>query len=1095
MKEKLILLLLLVTTISFGQKLPKEMKISEDGTRLQLGGHPTKGFYNEDKMPVIELTFPSNDFLTTLERSQEDILATMVVDGETYDSVGVRIKGLTSRSVVTKKFSLNITLDAFKEQNHKGYETLNLNNGLEDPSFVREILYNHVGRNYGPSLKTNYAQLYVNGEYWGPYTNVQQLNGEFIREWFASNDGTRWRALSKAWREGPGSGPDGDGGIIDTTFGGDIPIDGGDIPIDTIFGGDIPIDTVFGEPTDTFFGGEPIDTTNGDLFGAIFGAGMSTLNYLGEADSTYYDYYLLKKTKKENPWEDLRRGTEKLNTLPTDNNLYDNLKDYLDIDKALWFIAHENIFMDSDGYITKGGMDYYVYWESETGRLVPLEYDGNSIMEIGFLQTDLSPFYQENNENYPLVNRLLKTPELRQRYLAHYRNILENYYTPAYIGMLIDGYADKIRASLAMDNPKRVYTPEEFENDLIHLKNEIIARRDFLTNHSEINTTGLTINDVTTISQAPISGESVTISASISGDKSIEKVRLYYGEGIIGTFERLDMTGDGQGNFSATIPGFSAGKYVRYYVEAIAGDDAKTATFAPKGAEHDVYVYRVKVGAASEKTVVINEIMASNNTTTADQDGEYDDWIELFNTTNQVIDLTGYFLSDNSQKLDKYDIPEGTIIPANGYLIVWADEDGMQEGLHANFKLSSSGEELFLVNADTLIIDEITFGQQTTDMALARAPNGTGDFELRPATFKTNNDGEIPMSDINFRAVVINEIVASNDSTSMIVDVDGEYDDWIELYNNTNTEIDLTGVYLSNGKTNLKKWQFPKGTKISAKGYLIVWADDDVEQTGLHANFKLKKSKDELTLSNTDGRIIDSLSFAAQITNIAYARVPNGTGAFQTTTSTFNENNDNISENENMEACSIPSEPIVVQGSRNSVIMEWVKIEEAKNYTIQIRFKGKDKWILTATVSRSKVMIYGPNNDFEYRIKANCEGEESVYSPIYEFSISDNLIAATSRSNDNGLEQIKIEENSISVKIFPNPVFNLLNVTYQNKSDNTKVSIYNNIGQRIYQQTLSKGIEVHSLSVNHLKAGCYLLMIEESGEKNYVQKFIKTSPF
>ncbi len=720
MKKVFVLIGILCSLNLFGQKVPKEMKISDDGTRLTLGMNETKGFYDEAKNPVIELTFPSDNFISMLNSTREDIIAKMTVDGVVYDSVGVRIKGLTSRSVEKGKYSFNITVDAFKKQDVKGYETLNLNNGYEDPSFVREILFNHVGRNYGPSLKTNYAQLYINGEYWGPYANVQQLNGEFIREWFASNDGTRWRAINKEWSEG---------------FGGGFPLDtlGGGPSIDTIWG-ENPFDTLGGQfPIDTFGGEFPNDPNF-----SLFGEGKSTLNFLG-ADTAYIPHYQLKKSKKENPWEDLAINTAPLNTLPTDNDLYDNLKNNLDIDKALWFIAHENIFTDSDGYLYKGGMDYYVYWEAETGRLIPLEYDGNSVMVTGEYEMNWTPFYREYDERFPLVNRLLASPELRQRYLAHYRTILADYFTPEYMDMLIDGYANQIRASIGMDT-KRIYGPAAFESELLALKNHVRARRDFLLNKVEINSVGLDISQVTTITQSPSSGESTLISAIISGDKAVDKVRLYYGEGLIGTFESIEMSDNGQGNYSAAIPGFTEGKYIRYYVEAIAADNFKTATFSPKGAEHDVFIYRVSTGEVGEPTIVINELVASNDAVVADQDGEFDDWIELYNTTTEAIDLTGYFLTDNALNLDKYDIPEGTIVPAKDYLIIWADEDGIQEGLHANFKLSRSGESLFLVNADTVIIDEVIFDKQTTDIAYARFPNGTGSFETRTPTFNSNNN-------------------------------------------------------------------------------------------------------------------------------------------------------------------------------------------------------------------------------------------------------------------------------------------------------------------------------------------------------------------
>lgn len=713
MKKILPIYFLCFALFGYSQNFPDEMRLSADGTQLQLGGQSTTGFYNESKIRIIELTFPNDNFWEEITAAgDDDVMASVTIDGEFFDSVGVHFKGATSdfRNDSEKK-SFNISMDAFIDnQDVKGYETLNLNGNYEDPSSIREILFNHIGRYYTPGLKTNFAELYINGTYWGPYENVQQLNGEYIREWFMSNDGTRWRAEQAAAVNAGGGGQGGGG------QGGGPPMGGG----------------------------------GGQGGGGRFGQGMSTLNFLG-ADTAYIPNYALKKTKKENPWADLAAGTEQLNLLPTDNDLYDNLKDYLDIDKSLWFLVHENLFTDSDGYINKGGSDYYVYWEAETGRLVPLEYDGNSVMQFQSTTT-WSPFHKEEEVDFPLMNRLFASDDLRQRYLAHYRVVLEDYFTPEYMDELIDGYAAQIRESIEND-AKRITEPADFEAEIINLKNHVRARRDYLLSNLEMNVQGATISSVSTVTTAPNIGENVEITATISDDLATENVRLYYGEGLVGTFDRVDMIANGDGTHSAMISGFSAGSYVRYYVEAIAADAAKTVTYSPRGAEHDVFVYRVNVGEAMASDVVINEFMASNDTTVADQDDEFDDWIELYNTTSTDIDLTGYFLSDNAENLDKYDIPDGTMIPANGYLMVWADEDGMQDGLHANFKLSAGGEELFLVNPDTVVIDEITFGEQQTDVAYARTPNGTGEFAFKVPTFGTNNDGgTTSLDDVEFGA-------------------------------------------------------------------------------------------------------------------------------------------------------------------------------------------------------------------------------------------------------------------------------------------------------------------------------------------------------
>jgi hypothetical protein len=137
--------------------------------------------------------------------------------------------------------------------------------------------------------------------------------------------------------------------------------------------------------------------------------------------------------------------------------------------------------------------------------------------------------------------------------------------------------------------------------------------------------------------------------------------------------------------------------------------------------------------------VVINELMASNSSTAADQDGEYDDWIELFNNTGSAYDLTGHFLTDTNSDLTRWQFPNGTSISGNGFLIVWADGDTLQTGLHANFRLSADGEEVLLVNPSGKVIDEVIFGPQSTDRSYARVPNGTGPFSIQRPTFNASN--------------------------------------------------------------------------------------------------------------------------------------------------------------------------------------------------------------------------------------------------------------------------------------------------------------------------------------------------------------------
>jgi len=136
--------------------------------------------------------------------------------------------------------------------------------------------------------------------------------------------------------------------------------------------------------------------------------------------------------------------------------------------------------------------------------------------------------------------------------------------------------------------------------------------------------------------------------------------------------------------------------------------------------------------------------------------------------------------------------------------------------------------------------------------------------------------------------LVINEIQASNANT--ISDDSGEYDDWVELYNNSASDISLSGYFLSDDSGDLSKWAFPSVT-ISANSYLIIWTDNDTSQTGNHANFKLSAAGEALLLVNPGLTIIDELVFGAQITDRSYGRYPNGTGGFAELYPTYNGEN------------------------------------------------------------------------------------------------------------------------------------------------------------------------------------------------------------
>lgn len=634
-------------------------------------GLKTSGLFDPAVFHTISLTFTQANWQTLLTAGRNfgtNTYCSLITldNGATNIGAGARYKGNTSFNGPGVKKSFNIEFDwpiANSNGHLMSYTTINLNNAFGDETIMREPLYFTVMSKYTPCPQGAMARVHVNGALWGVFSLTQQENGQLIKEWFPSNDGDRWRTPNA-----------------------------------------------------------PSQTAN-SAFGYINGSTNV---------STYQPYYDLRTTNSptSNAWQRLVNAIYVLNTTPT-NQLRDRLEDVFAVDNWLWFLAIENIFADDDSYWNKGA-DYSFYWEVESGRIHPVQHDGNEALTVP-ADTTLTPVYGETTAIRPLLYRMLPVSELRQRYLAHMRTVLRERYHPAVMTPLIDRFhALSIDAIIA--DPNKSFTMATYTNDLRTLKAYVTNRYNFLTNHAELRPLPPVIVDVFDPNPLPTGGQVpfVTAQVAASGTNGIDSVWLYYRDKTYGRFAVSPMFDDGahgdgaagDGVFGGATTNYPAGNKIHYYVEARSANAARAAAFHPDNAEKDTHAYFVAVGTAIKSGVIINEVMPSNTATIADPQGEFDDWIELRNLTALDIDLTGRYLSDEPGNPRKWQFPAGTIIPANGYLLIWADEDGMAPvGLHASFKLNSMGEEIFLTDTDAnynVILDSLSYGPMDTDRAYGR---------------------------------------------------------------------------------------------------------------------------------------------------------------------------------------------------------------------------------------------------------------------------------------------------------------------------------------------------------------------------------------
>ena len=267
------------------------------------------------------------------------------------------------------------------------------------------------------------------------------------------------------------------------------------------------------------------------------------------------------------------------------------------------------------------------------------------------------------------------------------------------------------------------------------------------------------------------------------------------------------------------------------------------------------------VTTADGQSIVINEFMARNDTAVQDPAGDHDDWIEIYNPGPQIVDVAGMYLTDRLSNPTKWQVPDGvpalSRITPGGYLVVWADDDTNEPGLHAGFKLDDQGEAIGLFDADGTLIDSVTYGPQLPDRSYGRFPDGTAAWQ----TFSLPTPGQPNEQD--HPDVIISEIMYhpySDDFTAE--DTGAEY---IELFNRGATAVSLRNWQITDGIA----FTFPN-VVLDAGDYLVVAADPHVF-AGLYPDTgnviggwdgRLGNSGETVVLYDEAGEVVDSVHYA-----------------------------------------------------------------------------------------------------------------------------------------------------------------------------------------------------------------------------------------
>ena len=275
--------------------------------------YPDKELFDLSILRTLFFEFKAPDWekeLMTFYGTDVEVPAKLTVDGQTYDSVGVSFRGASSYMGAGegRAKSMNVSMDFLKKDQHlMGVHTLNLLNCNGDASRMSTVLYSAFAQGRVPAPKANLVEVVINGESWGIFCAAEQFNRDFLKQRFGNSDGARWKVKGR-----PGA--------------------------------------------------------------------DSGLSFRGEDLAAYKERYQIRSKDNAEDWTALRELCRTLSTTPLEE-LEAKLQPIFDIEGALWFLALDVALSNSDGYWTRAS-DYSI-WRDAKGVFHVIPHDMNEALGIG----------------------------------------------------------------------------------------------------------------------------------------------------------------------------------------------------------------------------------------------------------------------------------------------------------------------------------------------------------------------------------------------------------------------------------------------------------------------------------------------------------------------------------------------------------------------------------------------------------------------------------------------------------------------------------------------------------------------------------------
>jgi len=603
---------------------------------------------------------------------------------DTVLNVGFRLRGNTSR--LAGKKSYKISVNSFVQgQKYKSLKKINLNGEHNDPSIVRSKLnWDFLRKNQLPSTRVAFTEFYINQVYYGIYINVEHINDDFLELRYGNSNGNLYKCLWPANLQ--------------------------------------------------FISTDPED-------------------YKMESDGRRV--YDLKNNNDLDDYSDLSNFIDILNNTPIDE-LYCELSKVFDVEDYLEILAIDVLTGNWDAYAFNKN-NYYLYHNPATDRFQYIPYDLDNTLGIDWFGEDWT---QKNIYNWspdwdylPLYERLMESDEMKAIFSFFIKDITAQF-EEADFNEPIDDFRDLIAPYAELDTFRILdygFTYDEFwdsfDTDIPYGHVDSGVKPFYEARAGSANDQVIEQNIAPIIRYIKVepleTSLPVLVKAFVEDEaipESVYALHTYLGE-LDSTLlydDGLHGDGDAMDGYYANVIGMFEEIGI-LEIQIKANDILDNTRLTPC----EALPYFIELG----DPLVINEFMAKNESTIQDNVGLYSDWVELYNNSNEDINLSGYYLSDDLSNSTKWAIPDISI-EANSFYVFWCSGDTSLGIDHSNFKLNAGGEDvgLFQVNGgDTVLIDGLSFGNQFADTSYGRQTDAHPNWVFFPYPTPNSSNGVLPL--------------------------------------------------------------------------------------------------------------------------------------------------------------------------------------------------------------------------------------------------------------------------------------------------------------------------------------------------------------